>query len=370
MSKPLSAVDSIAPAFAHTKQQLFAPFRLQRWARLALVCLLTGEFAGGGGGGSSGNFHFPISQGKGGKHLLALPHIDWGKFLPWLPWIIAGVVLLLLLIFLWIYVASVYRFLLFDSVLHDRCELKGSWTRWEPCGRRYFYWSLVVFVVSTVGSGLLIGAPLFIAWRAGLFHHPGEHLVVLILGGAALLFILIAFFVSTAIVALFAKDFCVPIMAMENVGALNAWRRLLPMLAAEKIAFTGYVLMKIVLAIGSAIIVGIATILTLFAFLTPLGIAALSIFFGGKAMGLAWNVTTISIVAVLGGVILAAFLYLIALINTPPMVFFQSYVLHFFGSRYPALGAVLFPPLPEIPPPSVPDAPPILEPPPEPATAG
>ena len=79
--------------------------------------------------------------------MLAIPNIDWGKILPWLPWILAGVVLLFLLIFLWIYVASVYRFVLFDSVLYDRCELKGSWGRWEPCGRSYFYWCLAIFVV-------------------------------------------------------------------------------------------------------------------------------------------------------------------------------------------------------------------------------
>jgi hypothetical protein len=208
---------------------------------------------------------------------------------------------------------------------------------------------------------VLIGAPLLLAWRAGLFHHPGEHLLALILGGAALLFILLAFFVLGAIIALFAKDFCVPIMAMENVGVLDAWRRLLPMLAAEKLAFTGYVLMKIILAIGAAIMVGIATILSFIILLIPLGIAALIIFFGGKAVGLTLNITTISILVVLGGVILSGLIYLVALINTPPMVFFQSYMLHFMGSRYPALGAVLFPPPPETPPPAL-DAPPILAP--------
>ena len=72
--------------------------------------------------------------------------------------------------------ASVYRFVLFDSVLYDRCELKGSWTRWEPCGRSYFYWCLALFVVSCAGSSLIIGLPVLFAWRAGLFHHPGEHL--------------------------------------------------------------------------------------------------------------------------------------------------------------------------------------------------
>jgi hypothetical protein len=362
MPKPLSAVDCISLAFEQTKRQLFAPFRLRRWARLAVVCLITGEFAGGGGA-PSGNFSFPVSHPKGGKGLLALPNIEWDKILPWLPWILAGAVLLFLFIFLWVYVASVYRFVLFDSVLYDRCELKGSWGRWEPCGRSYFYWCLVLFVVSVAGAGVIIGAPLLIAWRAGLFHHPGQHLAALIIGGTALFFILFAFFVSSAIASLFAKDFCVPVMAMEKVGVFDAWRRLLPMLAVEKMAFTGYVLMKIVLAIGSAIIFGIITLLTFIVLLIPLVIAAVIIFFGGKALGLTLNVTTISILVVMGGAILAGFIYLVALINTPAMVFFQSYMLHFMGSRYPALGAVVFPPPSEIPPPLPSDAPPIIKPP-------
>jgi hypothetical protein len=206
-----------------------------------------------------------------------------------------------------------------------------------------------------------MGGPLFIAWRAGLFHHLGDHLWVLMLGGAALLFVLVAFFVLTAITALFAKDFCVPVMAMEKVGVLDAWRRLLPMLAAEKLAFTGYVLMKIVLAIGNAIIVGIVTLLTFIILLIPLGIAAAIIYFGGKAIALTLNIATISSLVVLGGVILSGFIFLTALINTPPMVFFQSYMLHFFGSRYPALGAVVFAPQPESSPPAF-DTPPIIEP--------
>lgn len=51
MSKPLSAVDCVSPAIAQTKKQLFTPFQFKRWWRLAVVCILTGEFAGGGGGG-------------------------------------------------------------------------------------------------------------------------------------------------------------------------------------------------------------------------------------------------------------------------------------------------------------------------------
>ena len=44
------------------------------------------------------------------------------------------------------------------------------------------------------------------------------------------------------------------------------------------------------------------------------------------------------------------------------MVFFQSYVLHFIGSRYAAVGAVLFPPPPENPPLPTLDGLPIVKP--------
>jgi hypothetical protein len=367
MPKPLSAVDCIGPAFERTKRQLFVPFRFQRWARLALVCLITGEFAGGGG--SPGTFNYQ-PRSRRGDSFLNPGQFDWSHLYPFLPWIIAGIGLGVLFILLWVYVASVYRFVLFDSVLYDRCELKGSWRRWEPFGRSYFFWCLSLFFAVWIGVLLLIGGPILLAWRAGLFHNPREHLAALILGGFLLLCVLFAFFVASAVAGLFAKDFCVPVMALEKLGVVDAWRRLLPMLGAEKLAFTGFVLMKIVLAVGSAIIFGIITLLALIAVAIPLVIAGVILFFVGKAAGLAWNLTTISIVVILGGIVLTGILYLIALISTPAMVFFQSYVLHFFGARYPTLGAVVFAAPPEAPPSPAASGPPALEPPPAPAPAG
>jgi hypothetical protein len=184
-----------------------------------------------------------------------------------------------------------------------------------------------------------------------------------------LLCVFLAYVVVTAIAGLFAKDFCVPVMALEKVGVLDAWRRLLPMLGAEKLAFTGFVLMKIVLAVGAAIIFGIATLLALIAVAIPLVIAGAVLFFVAKAAGLAWSLATISIAAILGGIVLAGIIYLIALVSTPAMVFFQSYVLHFFGARYPTLGAIVFAP-PEAPPSPSASGPPAPEPPPAPALAG
>ena len=367
MPKPLSAVDSLGPAFEQTKRQLFVPFRFRCWARLAVVALVTGEFAGGGG--SSGSFNYHPQSRKGSSSLNFAP-FDWGHLHPFLPWIVVGIALLLLFLFLWIYAASVYRFVLFDSVLYDRCELKGSWGRWEPHGRSYFFWRLSLFLAAWIGMVLLIGAPVFFAWRAGLFQQPREHLALLILGGVLLFLVLLGLFLVSGLAGLLAKDFCVPIMALENLRVLDAWRRLLPMLAREKMAYVGFVLMKIVLAMGGAILFGIVTLLALIAVAIPLAIAGVIVFLASKAAHLTWNSSTISIVVILGGIVALGLLYLIAFISTPAMVFFQSYVLHFFGGRYPSLGAILSPPQPDPQPAFSPSRSTPLAPPPAPSPAG
>jgi hypothetical protein len=59
----------------------------------------------------------------------------------------------------------------------------------------------------------------------------------------------------------------------------------------------------------------------------------------GKTAGLTWNVYTITLAVVVGSVLLAIFLYVIALISVPVIVFFPAYSIYFFAARYPALSA-------------------------------
>jgi hypothetical protein len=350
MLSPLSAVQSITPAFEQTKQQLFKPFRFRHWLNLATVSLVTGEFAGGGGWGGGwhggGGVSPPHRRGGGDSLLVAFADPRWERIKEFLPWILLGVAVLIVLFLLWLYAASVYRFILFDSVLYNRCELRQGWHRWKPHGYSYFLWILSLAMAVTAALLVLIGGPIFLAWRAHIFDHPKEHLALLILGGVGLFFLFVGVLLCAAIVALFAKDFVVPVMAMENLSVLDAWRRLLPMLRVEKMVYVGYVLMKIVLAVGSAIIFGIINLLAIFMLLIPMGILGVAIYFLAKAAGLTWTLGTISIAVVLGGAAVFAIFYVIAFISAPAMVFFQSYTLHFFGSRYTALGAVVFPPSP------------------------
>jgi MFS family permease len=361
---PISAVDTVSLAFRHTKEQLFQPFRFGQWTRLAVVGLLAGELGSSGGCNTHSNFNVP-HQPDTSRHFLeqTFPSID--------PALLAGLIVVLVVAGLVLgivlmYVSSVMRFILFDSVLAKECHIRQGWSRRQVPGVRFFVWHLLYTLVMIAGIVVLVGIPLGFAFVVGWLKEPRQHLAPLILGGI-LLFLLLAIFVVAASVAyVLTKDFVVPQMALENIDAFEGWRRLWRMLKAEKGGYAGYIGMKIVLAIGAAIIVGIATVILALIFAIPtVGLAIVAVL-TGKTAGLTWNVYTITVAVVVGCILLAVFLYLVALISVPVIVFFPAYSIYFFAARYPALSAVLYPVPAGASPISAPAQPPPLPPTPEP----
>ena len=355
---PISAVDAISPAFRHAKQQLLQPFRIGQWARLALVGLLAGELSSGGG--CSSNFQIP--QHSGGNRLLAagIPGVD--------PSLYVGLIALLVVIgvvlsILFIYANSVMRFVLFDSVVERKCHIRHGWNRRAGVGFRYFGWQLLLFFGSVAGLVTLVGIPAAIALAMGWLKQANQHLLPLILGGIVLFFLLLAFFVCFLVVVVMSKDFVVPQMALEGISAFEGWRRLLAMLKQEKLGYAGYLAMKIVMALGAAVAVGIVTGIVALILLIPVGGLGVIAVLGGKAAGLTWNLYTITLAVVAGSVIVMTLLYLFSLISVPAIVFFPAYSIYFFAARYQPLALALYPA-----PPAAPAEPPQLPPEPQPIT--
>ena len=358
---PISAIDAISPAFQHTRQQLFHPFRIGQWARIALVGFLAGELTSGGGCNS---IQFP-SNTSGTRQFVgfSLPNIDPGTLVGLIAFL---VVFGTLFGFLWIYLNSVMRFILFDSVIAKSCQIRRGWSLRQLPGWRYFLWQLLFFIAFPIGLALLIGVPALFGFAMGWFKEPKEHLVVLILGGMVLFFVFFAALIIWLVVHVLTKDFVVPQMALEDISAFEGWRRLFPRLQSEKGGYAAYVLMKIVMTLGVAVIVGIITFITILLMLIPVGGLGAIAVLGGKSAGLHWDLYTISIAVVVGCVLLAIILYVISLISVPAIVFFPAYSIYFFAGRYPALDALLHPaPPPTSPPPT--EAPPL---PPEPQAIG
>ena len=334
---PISAVDTISLAFQHTKQQLFQPFRFGQWTRLAIVGLLAGEL------GSGGSFHLPSnfsSAQHGSQGPLNLPKID--------PALLVGLIATIVvsgLIFMVVmtYISSVMRFVLFDGVLRKECQIRQGWNSRQGPGLNYFLWSLALGFGTFGAVIVLLGIPLAFAYSSGWLTHPRDHVAQLVLSGIVVFGLLLILIVAVAIVHVLTKDFVVPQMALEGIGPIEGWKRLWPRLQEEKSEYGLYILMKIVLAMGAAIAVGIASVIVGILFAVPVIGIAIGAVIAGKTAGLTWNALTITAAVVAGCILFAIFMCLIAMVSVPVVVFFPAYSIYFFAARYRPLSLALYP---------------------------
>ena len=339
---PVSAVDVISPAFERMKRQLFAPFRFGQWLRFAVVGFLAGEMGGGGGGlrflsnipGSlpSGREQFqgPVLAGRGMLFVL-------------------GIALLVLLMFvlglIFLYISSRMRFVLFDSIVNGECRIREFWPRHKAPAFSYFIWQIVFSLIGILTLAIFIGLPLLAAYSMGLFQNARDHIPELVIGGLVLLLLFFVWFLIFALGTMLTKDFVVPLMALENLTAVEGWRRLWAMMKSEKGAYAVYVVMKVLLALASAIVLGIIGFIVILVLLIPIGGFGLFAVLGGRAAGLTWNPLTIAIAIVVGGILLLALILLTSLISVPAVVFFPAYSVYFFADRYLPLRNLMYPPV-------------------------
>lgn len=356
-------MDCVQPALQHARDQLFRPFRFGQWSRLALVGFLAAELHTSGC--NFNGFNFPLSShprrvGEFTTTLAPFPHFDPARIAQFAALIVAAAVVAFVLFFVFLYLNSIFRFILFESVVTKRCSIGEGWSRWRRAGRRYFLWQIVLMIAQGLFIGVLIGVPLALAAALGWFRNADEHIARSVLGVIFLLGLFFLCLLVAAAVQLLAKDFLVPIMALENVDFADGWSRLLALIRPELGNYVIYLLLKIVLAIAAAIIFGILTLIPIFVLVVP---AVLALFAGYKA-GLGWNVTTVSMAVIFGSILIGLLIYLVALISVPATVFFPAFSIYFFASRYSKLDAWLNPrpPVSELPP--VVESPPPFEPPP------
>jgi hypothetical protein len=378
---PLSAVDCIQPALQHTRVQLFTRFRLGQWSRLALVGILAAELHVGGCGFGNLGSHWPRVPHKTNDGFLTLgaptgqlpfnpAHIPAqisAHLAQFIGLILVAVFAFFVLSFVFLFINSVFRFILFDSVLQRHCSISEGWAKWRRAGGRFFLWQIVFQLSVWIFLLVLVGVPLAVAFAAGWATDLRQHVGRIIVGGILLLGLGLAFVVTVAAVQALAKDFLVPIMALEDLDFADGWHRLLAMMRPETGRFAVYLLLKLVLSIAAAILFSIIAIVPALFVLIPAVVAVVA----GRVAGMGLDVTTISLAIILGTVLLLLLIYLIALVCVPATVFFPAYALHFLASRYPNLDALLNPapaPVPGLP--SVPEqTPPPFEAPPLPPSA-
>jgi hypothetical protein len=363
---PLSAVDSVQPAIQHTREQLFTRFRWSQWTRLALVGILASELHVGGcnfGNLGSSIPNFPKKTGNefAPSTLTAVPfpfdsaHISQhiGQFA---GLIVVAMLAAFILLTVFMFINSMFRFILLDAVLQKRCSISEGWSKSRRAGGRYFLWQIVFLISTWLFLGICVGLPVGLAVAAGWATDIQQHIGRVILGVVFLLGLFGVVVLFTVVVQVLAKDFLVPLMALDDLDFADGWHHLLAMIRLEKARFAIYLLLKFALSIAAAIIFGILALIPMIFVVVPGVVAVLA----GRAAGMGWSPTTISLAIILGTVLLALMIYLMALVSVPATVFFPAYALHFFAARYPKLDSLLNPAPPIVEPP-VPAAPPIVE---------
>jgi hypothetical protein len=375
---PVSAVDCVQPALQHTRTQLFTHFRWGQWSRLALVGILAAELHVGGCNFGNMGGGWPRVPRKNNGDFLSFSRLPSG----WPPFnsahisehiaqfiglIVVAVFVAIVLGVVFLYINSVFRFILFDSVLRRHCSIGEGWRKWNRVGGRFFLWQIVFQIAVWMFFLVIVGVPVALALAAGWATDLRAHIARLIVGVVLLLGLFLLFALTAAVVQVLARDFLVPIMALNDLDFADGWHRLLAMIRPEKGRFAVYLLLKLVLSIAATILFTIIAIIPALFVVVPAVVAVVA----GKAAGLGWSVATISLAIILGTMLMLLLIYLIALVSVPATVFFPAYALYFLAARYPNLDALLnpapTPPAPELP--SIPASPPPFEPPPLPPSA-
>jgi len=241
-------IEILAPfgaAFEWMKAMLFRPFDLGRWLTIAFAAFISGSWGGGA------NFRWnQWSRGDWNYRMHRYGDFSDGSIPAWLiALIVIGVLLAIVLVFVWMWVTARGRFIFTDCVVRNRAAISEPWREYRREGNSFFLFSLVVGFGIAFLAVLLI---LLIVVPLGLFSHNqdatkfGLALIPLISFG----FIFVILVVSFSVIS----HFMVPVMYRRRCSAREAFSDVTKLILHNPAPFILFVLFGIALAIGVAVI--------------------------------------------------------------------------------------------------------------------
>ncbi|MDR3772842.1 MAG: hypothetical protein P4L26_05815 [Terracidiphilus sp.] len=334
--RAISAADAVSPAIQRTKEFLFKPFSWGTYLKLGLVAIVT-EGAGNNFRSSS---HNAPSSGHGPviRSLADIPPA-------WIAAIVAVALVAFVVAFVIAYLVTRLRFAYFHCLVHNTREIRPGWYLHRDQAVRFFWLNVVVGLCFLLLVAL-IALP-FVGGFVRLFHEmqPGGHpdwglLLSLVLPLIPIILLLVFLGIATDVVL---RDWMLPHYALEDATAGQAWSQVWARIAAEKLQFLVYALLRLILPI-------VASIALFVVLLIPGLMLAGSL--GAIEFGLHSAFANATGPSALVGILLEVFFGLLAfgfaLLATvclagPLSTATREYALIFYGGRYQALGDTLYP---------------------------
>ncbi len=347
-------IDSITHAWSRTKAVLFNGFNPGRWLKYGFVAMLGAAVVRGfGATGYSPPVQLPRFGGEFERDRLNTigPEVI-GQAMAALRWIAANIMHLLLLglglmivwlilLVLFLYVRSVFRFIFIECVAAEREPLVGrSWFRHRERGLSLLLWyifmglmqfALIAFTLPPVLAGMILIA-------------SGEAPVVALgVGGIiAAVGVLILALLVLALLRALTEDLLIPAMYAGRCGLREGWRNVVRACGGHLWDVILFYLLKFVLGIGAGIVGGMISLFSAVLLVLPVIVLAglgAAIAASGVDPKVALIVMSgpLFIVTGLGGI---AYAYILQVFLLPISVFFQAYSLSFVGRMDPALRTI------------------------------
>ncbi len=251
-------VEPLIKGWNRMKKALFKPFDLRNWFVVGFTAFLAGltDCHGGNHGGWrqdgkidwDGLINFPQDA------------VDWFLGHPaWMVLIILGLIIVLLLAVVFVWLSSRGKFMFLDNVIHARAFIAKPWREYAPEANSLFLWNLLFgFVVLSVV--IIYLAECYTALHS--LYIVYEDPMHLLRPGLWMLLGLSGILIGACFIELLLTSFIVPIMYRERVKVMDAWTRLVQLLAEHPAQFVLYSLFYFVVMLIIAICVVVVGFLT------------------------------------------------------------------------------------------------------------
>ncbi len=328
--RPTSAAGAISFALDDTLRILFRPFDVWTWAKLSLLCLFLG------GGTPTAAFQWSLS---------ALPSDFRLPFLlsrvrqfveqhPSLIFLVIGSALVTGICML--YLRSVFRFILVDSLVTREVRPRRAWAIARPLGESYFKW-VAGMLGGLVAAFVIMVAVALPGLQAASTSGPGKLFATASLALILSLTVLVG--LAVALLIMLTDDLVVPIMYADRLTLAPAWRELWRKMRRDPASFAVYVLLRFLLSVGVSVAVLLFLVpLLIGLFSSAIIVAAVSVL-GLHLVGLSWvwNVPSISLAVAALLLLIAVLVILLSTVGMPGQVFLQGFSLRFIRARSPSL---------------------------------
>jgi len=329
----VSPAGAISFALDDTLRLLFRPFEVWTWAKLSLLCLFLG------GSTPTAAFQWSLSALPSDFRLPELLSRS-RQFVEQHPALIFLVIVLTLALGIcFLYLRSVFRFVLVDSLVKRGVTLRRAWSALRGLGESYFRWlaGTLVGLAATFSLAVIVALPGVQATSA-----TGPEKLFARASLALILSLIVLLGLAVGLLIILTDDLVVPLMYADHLPLPSAWRKLWQKMRYDPTSFAVYILLRFLLSVGVSVAVLLFLVPLLVGLFSGAIILAAVVILALHWVGLTWVWSLPTIILALGALLmlLAVLVILLSTVGMPGQVFLQDYSLRFIAARSPSLAAL------------------------------